>query len=60
MLKINQKTKNNFDYLFSKSGKLIILLKLVTLVILFNRINIIYRANTNLVEVSLTPAEINI
>ena len=48
MLKINQKIKNKFDFLLN--------LLVLILVILFNRINIVYGANTNWVEVSQTPA----
>ena len=48
MLKINQKIKNKFNFLM----KILVLI----LVILFNRTNIIYGANTNWVEVSRTPA----
>jgi len=48
MLKINQKIKNKFDFLLN--------ILVLILVILFNRINIVYGANTNWVEVSRTPA----
>ena len=47
MLKINQKIKNKFDFLFN--------ILVLILVILFNRTNIVYGANTNWVEVSRTP-----
>ena len=50
MLKINQKIKNKF-------GLLLNILVLI-LVILFNRTNIVYGANTNWVEVSRTPSGI--
>jgi len=46
MLKINQKIKNKFDYLLN--------ILVLILVILFNRTNIVYGANTNWVEVSRT------
>ncbi len=52
MLKINQKEENKFDLLL----KILVLI----LVILFNRTNIVYGANTNWVEVSQMPAELNI
>ncbi len=48
MLKINQKIKNKFEFLLN--------ILVFILVILFNRTNIIYAANTNWVEVSRTPA----
>ncbi len=48
MLKINQKIKNKFDFLF--------FILVLVLVILFNRTNIVYGANTNWVEVSRTNA----
>jgi len=48
MLKINQKIKNKFDFLLN--------ILVLILVILFNRTNIVYGANTNWVEVSRTPA----
>ena len=50
MLKINQKIKNKFDLLLN--------ILVLILVILFNRTNIVYGANTNWVEVSRTPAGI--
>ena len=50
MLKINQKIKNKFNYLLN--------IFLVILIILLNRINIVYGANINWVEVSRTPAGI--
>ena len=48
MLKINQKIKNKFDFLLN--------ILVLILVILFNRTNIVYGANTNWFEVSRTPA----
>ena len=48
MLKKNQKIKNKFDYLLN--------ILILILLILFNRKNIVYAANTNWVEVSRTPA----
>ena len=48
MLKINQKIKNKFNFLLN--------ILVLILVILFNRENIVYGANTNLVEVSRTSA----
>ena len=48
MLKKNQKIKNKFDYLLN--------ILILILLILFNRTNIVYGANTNWVEVSRTPA----
>ena len=48
MLKINQKIKNKFDFLLN--------ILVLILVILFNRTNIVYGANTNWVEVSRTTA----
>ena len=48
MLKVNQKIKNKFDFLLN--------ILVLILVILFNRTNIVYGANTNWVEVSRTPA----
>ena len=48
MLKINQKIKVKFDFLLN--------ILVVILVILFNRTNIVYGANTNWVEVSRTTA----
>ena len=50
MLKINQKIKNKFNFLLN--------ILVLILVILFNRENIVYGANTNWVEVSRTPAGI--
>ena len=50
MLKINQKIKNKFDFLLN--------ILVLILVILFNRINIVYGANTNWVEDSRTPENI--
>ena len=50
MLKINQNIKNKFDYFL----KILVLI----LIILFNRINIVYGANSNWVEVSKTAAGI--
>ena len=50
MLKINQKIKNKFNYLLN--------ILVVVLIILFNRLNIVYAANINWVEVSKTPAGI--
>ena len=50
MLKINQKIKNKFNYLLNIS--------VVILIILFNRINIVYGADINWVEVSRIPAGI--
>ncbi len=46
MLKINQKIKNKFNFLLN--------ILLFILIILFNRTNIVYGANTNWVEVSRT------
>ena len=48
MHKINQKIKNKLGYLFN--------ILVLILIILFNRINIVYAANINWVEVSKTPA----
>ena len=48
MLKKNQKIKNKFDFLLN--------ILVLILVILFNRTNIVYGANTNWVEVSRTAA----
>ena len=48
MLKKNQKIKNKFDFLLN--------ILVLILVILFNRINIVYVANTNRIEVSRTLA----
>ena len=48
MLKINQKIKNKFDLLLN--------ILVLILLILFNRTNIVYGANTNWVEVSRTPS----
>jgi len=48
MLKINQKIKNKFNFLLN--------ILVLILLILFNRTNIVYGANTNWVEVSRTPA----
>ena len=48
MLKINQKIKNKFNFLLN--------ILVLILVILFNRENIVYGANTNWVEVSRTNA----
>ena len=50
MLKINQNIKNKFDYFL----KILVLI----LLILFNRTNIVYGANSNWVEVSKTAAGI--
>ena len=50
MLKLNQKIKNNFDYLFN--------LLVIILIILFTIKNTAYGANINWVEVSKTPAGI--
>ena len=47
MFKIKSKDKNKFDFLLN--------ILVLILVILFNRINIVYGANTNWVEVSRTP-----
>ena len=47
MLKINQKIKNKFNFSLN--------ILVFILVILFNRTNIVYGANTNWVEVSRTP-----
>ena len=47
MLKINQKIKNKFNFILN--------ILVLILVILFNRTNIVYGANTNWVEVSRTP-----
>ena len=52
MLKINQKIKNKFDFFLN--------ILVLTLVILLNRVNIVYGANTNWVEVSRTTIEVNI
>ena len=46
MLKINQKTKNKFDFLLN--------ILVLILLIFFNSTNIVYGANTNWVEVSRT------
>ena len=48
MLKTNQKIKNKFNILLN--------ILVLILLILFNRKNIVYAANTNWVEVSRTPA----
>ena len=48
MLKINQTIKNKFDYFL----KILVLIFLI----LFNRTNIVYGANSNWVEVSKTAA----
>ena len=48
MLKINQNIKNKFDYFL----KILLLIFLI----LFNRTNIVYGANSNWVEVSKTAA----
>ena len=48
MLKINQKIKNKFDLLLN--------ILVLILVVLFNRTNVVYGANTNWVEVSRTSA----
>ena len=48
MLKTNQKIKNKFNILLN--------ILVLILLILFNRKNIVYGANTNWVEVSRTPA----
>ena len=50
MLKINQNIKNKFDYFL----KILVLIFLI----LFNRANIVYGANSNWVEVSKTAAGI--
>ena len=50
MLKINQNIKNKFDYFLK--------ILLLILIILFNRTNIVYGANSNWVEVSKTAAGI--
>ena len=50
MLKINQNIKNKFDYFL----KILVLI----LIILFNRTNIVYGANSNWLEVSKTAAGI--
>ena len=50
MLKINQKIKNKFNYLLN--------ILVLILIILFNRINIVYGADINWVEVSKIPAGI--
>ena len=50
MLKINQNIKNKFDYFL----KILVLI----FIILFNRTNIVYGANSNWVEVSKTAAGI--
>ena len=52
MHKINKKINFKFNFLLN--------ILVLILVILFNSINIVYGANTNWVEVSLTPAEHNI
>jgi len=48
MLKKNQKIKNKFDFLLN--------ILVLILLILFNRTNIVYGANTNWIEVSRTNA----
>ena len=48
MLKINQKIKNKFNYLLN--------ILVVILIILFNRLNIVYGADINWFEVSRTAA----
>ena len=48
MLKINQNIKNKFDYFL----KILVLIFLI----LFNRTNIVYGANSNWIEVSKTAA----
>ena len=48
MLKINQRIKNKYAYLLN--------ILLLILIILLNRTNLAYGANTNWVEVSRTPA----
>ena len=48
MLKINQEIKNKFNHLLN--------ILVLILIILFNRTNIVYAANTNWVEVSQTAA----
>ena len=48
MLKINQKIKNKFDFFLN--------ILVLILVILFNRTNIVYGANTNWIEVSRMTA----
>ena len=48
MLKKNQKIKNKFDFLLN--------ILVLILLILFNRTNIVYAANTNWVQVSRTSA----
>ena len=50
MLKINQNIKNKFDYFLNTL--------VIILIILFNRTNIVYGANSNWVEVSKTAAGI--
>ena len=50
MLKINQNIKNKFDYFL----KILVLIFLI----LFNRTNIVYGANSNWVEVSKTATGI--
>ena len=50
MLKINKKIENKFDYLLN--------ILVLILIILFVRVNILYSANINWVEVSKTPAGI--
>ena len=50
MHKINQKMKNKLDYLLNTL--------VLILIILFNRINIVYAANINWIEVSKMPAGI--
>ena len=47
MLKINQEIKNKFNHLLN--------ILVLILIILFNRTNIVYGANTNWVEVTRTP-----
>ena len=48
MFKIKSKDKNKFDFLLN--------ILVLILVILFNRTNTVYGANTNWIEVSRTPA----
>tara|TARA_Y100001968_G_scaffold85425_1_gene76530 strand:- start:906 stop:1310 length:405 start_codon:yes stop_codon:yes gene_type:complete len=50
MLKINVKIKNKLNYLLN--------ILVVILIILFNRMNIVYGANINWIEVSKTPTGI--
>ena len=50
MHKINQKIKNKLDYLLN--------ILLLILIILFNKTNMVYAANTNWIEVSKTPVGI--